>query len=64
MEEWEEDKPSMSSITFEDEFDAERDLVEIERLLEEAEYNELNRSGRSLTCRVASSDSTSPSEKK
>ncbi|KAL7599566.1 hypothetical protein Lser_V15G21208 [Lactuca serriola] len=38
MEEWKEDEPSKSTITFEEEFDAERDQMEIERLLEEAEY--------------------------
>ena len=41
MEEWKEDKSSESTVAFEDDFDAERDLKEIEKLLEESEYEEI-----------------------
>ena len=63
MEEWKEDKPNKSTVTFEDEFDGERDLMEIKRLLEEAKYNELIRRVESPPRRVASTDSPSPFEK-
>ncbi|XP_023770778.1 uncharacterized protein LOC111919455 [Lactuca sativa] len=60
MEEWNEDEPNKSTVPLEEEFDAERDLLEIERLLEEAEYNDLIKSAEYLTRRVATIDSTSP----
>ncbi|KAL7594296.1 hypothetical protein Lser_V15G28541 [Lactuca serriola] len=43
LEDWKEEKPSKSTVSFEEGFDAERDLMELERLLEEAEYNDLIR---------------------
>ena len=33
IEEWKEDEPNKSTITFEEEFEVERDMLEIERLL-------------------------------
>ena len=62
LEDWNEDNPSKSTISFEEEFDAEKDLLELEILLEEAEYNDLIRRAEGLTCRVASTDSASPFE--
>ncbi|XP_023742448.1 uncharacterized protein LOC111890576 [Lactuca sativa] len=49
MVEWNEDDPSKSTIILEEEFDAERNLLEIGRLLEEAEYNDLIRSAEHPT---------------
>ena len=43
MEELKEDKPSESTCTLEDDFDVERDPQEIERMLEESEYEEIIR---------------------
>ncbi|XP_023770931.1 uncharacterized protein LOC111919590 [Lactuca sativa] len=43
MEEWKEDKSNNFSTAFTDDFDAERGIREIERLLEEAEYDEILR---------------------
>ncbi|XP_023764512.1 uncharacterized protein LOC111913024 [Lactuca sativa] len=37
LEDWKEEKPSKSTVSFEEEFVAERDLMELERLLEEAD---------------------------
>ncbi|XP_052626821.1 uncharacterized protein LOC128133425 [Lactuca sativa] len=62
LEDWNEEKPSKSTVSFEEEFDAERDLMELERLLEEAEYDDLIRSAEKPTHRVASTDSASPVE--
>lgn len=63
MEEWKEDKSSESTIAFEDNFDAEKDLREIERLLEEAEFEELIRISEKSTRRVEEPNSTSWGEK-
>ncbi|XP_023763696.1 uncharacterized protein LOC111912205 [Lactuca sativa] len=49
LEDWNDDEPKKSTVTFEQEFDDERDLLELERLLEEADYNDLIRSAESLT---------------
>ncbi|XP_023770776.1 uncharacterized protein LOC111919451 [Lactuca sativa] len=63
MEEWEEDKSNNFSTAFKDDFDAERDIREIERLLEEAGYDELLRDAEDSTRRVRYTDSTSPLKK-
>ncbi|XP_023770224.1 uncharacterized protein LOC111918840 [Lactuca sativa] len=63
MEDWEENKPSNSATALDDDFDAERDLMEIERLLEEAEYNELIKGAENPTHRVAFTDLTSSIDK-
>ncbi|XP_023768545.1 uncharacterized protein LOC111917118 [Lactuca sativa] len=40
LEEWKEEETSKHNLTLEDDFDAERDLKELERLLKELEYEE------------------------
>ncbi|KAL7587001.1 hypothetical protein Lser_V15G38297 [Lactuca serriola] len=62
LEDWKEEKPSKSTVSFEEEFDAEKDLMELERLLEEAEYDDLIRSAEEPTRRVALTDSASSFE--
>ncbi|KAL7589726.1 hypothetical protein Lser_V15G37144 [Lactuca serriola] len=62
MEEWKEDKSSEFTYNLEDEFDAERDLKETERILEETEYEEIIKSSKKSTRRVEDVKSTSPLE--
>ncbi|XP_023747629.1 uncharacterized protein LOC111895800 [Lactuca sativa] len=62
MEEWNNEEPNKSTITFDEELDVERELLEIERLLEEAYYNELIKTTEKPTRRVAPIYSLSPYE--
>ena len=63
MEEWKEDNSNEQAIALEDNFDAERDLKEIERMLEESEYEEIIRGSENSTRWVGDTNSTSPSGK-
>ncbi|XP_052627474.1 uncharacterized protein LOC128134098 [Lactuca sativa] len=63
MEKCKSEYPNKSTI-FDEEFDAEKDLMEIERLLEEAEFEELMKQSDRSTRRVVPIYSPSPSEGK
>ncbi|KAL7609424.1 hypothetical protein Lser_V15G10314 [Lactuca serriola] len=63
MEECESEDPNKSTV-FDKEFDAEKDLMEIERLLEEAEFEELMKQFDRSTRRVGPIYSSSLSEEK
>lgn len=63
LEGWKEDETSEHISTLEDDFDAERDLKELERLLEESKYEELIKSIEQETRRVNSNNSMSCYEK-
>ncbi|XP_023746537.1 uncharacterized protein LOC111894678 [Lactuca sativa] len=63
LEGWKEDKSSKSTFASEDDFDAERDLNEIERQLEEREYDELTRNVENSTRQVSEINSASWDEK-
>nr|KAJ0209222.1 hypothetical protein LSAT_V11C400203140 [Lactuca sativa] len=59
-----ESNPNQFILHLEEKFDAEKDLKEMERLIEEADYQEtIKIVGTSPTRRVAPTDSTSPEEK-
>ena len=63
LDEWKEDETSEHISTLEDDFDAERDLKQLERLFEESEYEELIKSTEQETRRVNHNNSTSFYEK-
>ncbi|XP_023750532.1 uncharacterized protein LOC111898875 [Lactuca sativa] len=62
MEEWHNEDANKSTITFIEELDVEKDLLKIERLLEEADYDELMKTIEHPTRRVDSTYSPSSFE--